>query len=60
MGAMVRLVQFSKVPLLINKTEFGTVAEVRLEQPLNAYPPIEVTELGMVIVVRLLQFRNTP
>ena len=31
------------------------VTEARLVQPENAEPPIEVTELGMVTEVRLVQ-----
>ncbi len=36
-------------------TELGTVRNVRLLHPLNAFGSIYVTELGMVIVVRFLQ-----
>ena len=31
---------------------------LRLVQPENAYDPIEVTPSGMVIEVRLVQFKN--
>ena len=36
------------------------VTEIRPEQPLKAPPPIEVTESGMVRVVKLVQPRNVP
>ena len=34
------------------------VTLVKPEQPRNAQPPIEVTELGMVMLVKPLQSRN--
>ena len=36
-------------------TEFGMMILVRLEQPLNAPPPMLVTDSGMVMLVRPVQ-----
>ena len=44
----VRPLQFSKALYPIEVTEFGIQISDRPEQPENAYPSIEVTELPMV------------
>ena len=38
----------------------GIINDVRLLQPENALPPIEVTLLGIAIEVKLLQSENAP
>ncbi len=50
-----RLVQFSNILLVIKGMDWGRVTRVNEEQPMKAPPAMEVTVLGMVRLVILLQ-----
>ena len=54
--ALARLVKVNSV--IVRGVSISTVTEVRLEQPLNAPSPMLETLLGMVTVVRPVQFRK--
>ena len=53
-----KLLQLENALFLILVTEFGMIIEVRPEQELKAYCPMEVTVFGMSIEVRLEQPEN--
>jgi hypothetical protein len=52
---LVKFGQSLNVSRLMSVTEQGMVMLVRLEQPWNAWPPIEVVELPMTTLVNLEQ-----